>query len=531
LESLREITDQSTRRYAASPAFRARTEEGYQTFTFSDAAQAINRIQNHLISLGIATGDRVAIMAENRPEWPLAYLAVATLGAVAVPLDSALRVEDIAPLLADCRPKAAIISQKISASHQGVFAGLHILLMERFATLPEPAKFDRPEINGDDIASIVYTSGTTGSPKGIVLTHRNLTSNADAVASLFKIGPGDNMLSVLPLSHTFETTAGFLAPFCRGSCITYTDSLKSNVLVRIMQETGVTIMCGVPMLYQIIFEGIMRQAEESGKKKLFDLLLSLSAFFVDVIGVNIGRYLFRMVHKKFGGKVRFFASGGAAISPDLVHKYSLLGFTVLQGYGLTETSPIVAVNRLTANRLGSVGQILPGVKVMIANSDGPGEILVSGPNVMRGYYQRPDLTSEVMKDKWLKTGDVGYLDEDGFLFITGRIKEIIVTGSGVNVYPEEIEERLNKLPGVAESAVIGEKIGEGIRRGTEKVVAVVVPKEGVSDAEINRQVHELNKQLAEFKRVNLVIRRRELPKTRLLKIKRLAVKKELADGK
>ncbi|MBU1616259.1 MAG: AMP-binding protein [Candidatus Margulisbacteria bacterium] len=531
MESLREITDRSARNYAAFPAFRGRTEDGYQTFTFIDAAQAIAKIQSYLNSLGIVHGDRVVIMAENRPEWPLAYLAVTTYGAIAVPIDAVLKEEDVLPLLADCRPKATIVSQKISASHQGLFAGLHLLIMERIATLPDPVSFDRPPLKASDVASIVYTSGTTGSPKGIVLTHWNLASNAQAVASLFKIGPGDNMLSVLPLSHTFETTAGFLAPFCRGSCITYTDSLKSNVLVKIMRETGVTIMCGVPMLYQIFFEGIMRQAEESGKKLLFDLLLRLSALFVDVIGVNISRSIFGMVHKKFGGKIRFFASGGAAISPELVYKFSLLGFTVLQGYGLTETSPIATVNDLSHNRIGSVGRPLPGVKVMIANKDGPGEILISGPNVMRGYYGRPDLTAEVMKDKWLKTGDVGYFDQDGYLFITGRIKEIIITGSGVNVYPDELEERLNKLPGVAESCVIGEKIREGIRQGTEKVIGVVVPKEGVSDAEINQQVHELNRQLAEFKRVNLVIRRRELPKTRLLKIKRLAVKKELADGK
>ncbi|MFA6169517.1 MAG: AMP-binding protein [Candidatus Margulisiibacteriota bacterium] len=530
METLKEIVDHSTVSFAAVPAFRGRLENGYRVITFSELPALLGRVQSHLLSLGLVRGDRVVIMAENRPEWPIAYLAVTTLGGIVVPIDAVLKPEEVAALLADCRPKFALVSQKISAAHQGTFAGLHLILMERIFDLPAAAAPERPVLSGDDPASIVYTSGTTGSPKGIVLTHRNFCSNADSVASLFKITTSDNMLSVLPLSHTFEMTAGFLAPFSRGCCVTYADSLKSNILLKIMQETGITIMCGVPLLYQIFYEGILRQAEESGKRRLFELLFKLSAFFNDSIGINLGRIIFGMVHRKFGGKVRFFASGGAAISPELVRNFSLMGFTILQGYGLTETAPIATVNTFAANRLGSVGKPIPGVQVRIDGKEGPGEILISGPNVMKGYYNRPDLTREVLAGNWLKTGDVGYYDQDGFLFITGRVKEIIVTGSGINVYPEELENRLNKLPGVLESCVIGQKIREGIRKETELVVGVVVPKEEISDDEIRRQVNELNKQLAEFKRIaRLIIRRRELPKTRLMKIKRLEIKKELAD--
>ena len=530
METLKEIVDHSIASFSGFPAFRGRLETGYRVIAFSDLPELLGRIQAQLLSLGLAPGDRVAIMAENRPEWALAYLAVTTIGGVAVPIDAVLKPEEVAALLADCRPKFAFVSQKISTTHQGSFAGLHLVLMERLFDLPAAAAPASSAIAGDDIASIVYTSGTTGSPKGIVLTHRNFASNADSVASLFKITTTDNMLSVLPLSHTFETTAGFLAPFSRGCCVTYADSLKSNVLLKIMQDTGITIMCGVPLLYQIFYEGIVRQAEESGKRRLFELLFKLSTFFNDSIGINLGRFLFGMVHRKFGGKIRFFASGGAAISADLVRNFSLMGFTILQGYGLTETAPIATVNTQAANRLGSVGKSIPGVQVKIEGEDGAGEILISGPNVMKGYYNRPDLTREVMAGNWLKTGDVGYYDPDGFLFITGRVKEIIVTGSGINVYPEELEARLNKLPGVLESCVIGQKIREGIRKETERVVGVVVPKEEVPDEVVRRQVNELNKQLAEFKRIaHLVIRRRELPKTRIMKIKRLEVKKELAD--
>lgn len=211
-----------------------------------------------------------------------------------------------------------------------------------------------------------------------------------------------------------------------------------------------------------------------------------------------------------------------------MHDFELMGFTMLQGYGLTESAPILTANTLKENRLGSVGKPIPGVRIKIAGSEPAGEILAAGPNIMRGYYKRKDLTDEVLKNGWLYTGDVGYLDEDGFLFITGRLKDVIVTASGVNVYPEEIEFWLKKLPSVKESCVLGAKVKEGLRRGSEEVVAIIVPDERFTEEQVKSTIGDLNKKLAEYKRIaKIIFWKGELPKTRLQKVKRFAVRKEL----
>ena len=235
-----------------------------------------------------------------------------------------------------------------------------------------------------------------------------------------------------------------------------------------------------------------------------------------LIGINIGRFLFKTVHQKFGGKIRFFVSGGAAIDPALINKFDLMGFTILQGYGLSESSPILSCNTLKANKIGSVGQVLPGVELEIAGTDPVGEILAFGPNIMKGYYRKKELTSRVVINGWLYTGDVGYLDEEGFLYITGRSKDVIVTPAGVNVYPEEIEAALNKYSQIKESAVLGK----------DQVLAVIVSD--ASQEAIAQLVNEFNAKVAEFKRIKkFIIRREELPKTRLKKIKKFELKKEL----
>lgn len=512
-------------------AFQIRRNNSLVQYSFAAVAQKVSALQTWLVSVGVTPGDRVAILAENRPEWGISFLAVTGMGAVAVPLDAMLTKEEFSPLIKDAEPKAALVSKKF----KDFLVVPNLYLMEKFAKLSAGQKAAMTVIKPDDLASIVYTSGTTGEPKGVMLTHRNIMSNVLAVASLFKFSPTDNFLSVLPLHHTFETTAGFLAPFFVGCRITYAESLKSYQLLKDMQETGVTIICGVPLLYRLLYDGIMREAEEKGLTKLFNLLLRIAAIVRNLIGLNIGCYLFKMVHQKFGGKIRFFVSGGAALDPELCRGFELLGFPLIQGYGLTESAPILTCNTLQANRIGSVGKAIPGVELRISGADPVGEIIAFGPNIMPGYYKRRDLTKHVLIGGWLHTGDVGYIDNDGYLFITGRCKDVIVTGSGVNVYPDEIEFVLNKLPGIKESCVIGDKIKSGIRKGMEEVVAIIVPDpdhfKGLSAEEVRQTINEeielLNKKMAEFKRIaRFVISNEELPKTRLKKIKRFEVKKE-----
>jgi long-chain acyl-CoA synthetase len=537
--TIKEMLRHNAVKYRDLVAFRMRQNGDYRNITYHQVEETVKKLQQSLMNLGVIHGDRVALISENRPEWPISYLAIAGLGAIVVPLDAMLKKEEVLPLLQDSGAKAIILSCNFLEYIKGIEIGARKIIMEEFDRLPSPEKRSSPQVALDDVASIVYTSGTTGIPKGVMLTHRNIMFDVISSSPLFDIGPGDNFLSVLPLYHTFETTAGFLGPFYMGCSVTYAESLKSHNILRNMRETGVTAMCGVPLLFQLFYDGILREVEEKGLKNLFSVLFSISRFFRYVIGGNIGKILFATVHKKFGGKIRFFASGGAAIDPELLRNFDVMGFTILQGYGLTESAPIITACTMKNNEFGSVGKAIPGVEVRISGSETVGEILAFGPNIMKGYYKRKELTSRVVVNGWLHTGDVGYVDEEGYLFITGRSKDVIVTASGMNVYPDELEFLLNKITGIKESCVLGSKIKTGIRKGTEEVLAVIVPDiehfekigkkgEELIQKTIGDEVQKFNKTVADYKRIaRFIIHKEELPKTRLRKVKRFMVKKEL----
>ena len=538
--TIKEMLERNAEKYRDCVAFQMKEGKSYRKITYEKTLHLVRKIQTFLIKTGIKSGDRVALISENRPEWALSYLAIVGLGAIAVPLDAFLNPEEIQTLLKDSDTKAIILSKKYIDYIKKTKLEWCSLFMEEFENFPTPTSTLTGEVKLEDIASIVYTSGTTGAPKGVMLSHNNIMSNVVSVASLFDTVPKENLLSILPLHHTFETTVGFLAPFYKGSIITFAESLKSNKILANMQETGVTAMCGVPLLYQLLYNGIVREVEEKNLSKLFSILFLISKFFRNVIDVNLGKFLFASVHKKFGGKIRFFVSGGAALDPDIARNYEIMGFTMLQGYGLTESSPVLACCTLEKNKIGSVGQPVPGIEIRAAGPGKVGEILASGPSIMKGYYNQKELTSRVLIDNWLHTGDMGYLDENGYLFITGRSKDIIVTASGVNVYPEEIEFSLNKIPAVKESCVIGVKVKDGVRKGAEEVVALIVPDmeyleklrneddESIKEM-IAREVQNYNRRIADSKRIaRFIIRKEELPKTRLKKIKRFELKKEFS---
>jgi long-chain acyl-CoA synthetase len=453
---------------------------------------------------------------------------------VVVPLDINLKREELEPLLNDCEARAIITSHR-ARQEKGEGLRKIEIKMEEFFNLKPTSSVPIAQVLEDELAAILYTSGTTGQSKGVMLTDKNIFSNMMGAEHRFKIGPGDNFLSVLPIHHTFETTCGFLTPFALGACITYAESLKSHNLLANMRETDVTIMCGVPLLYQLFYEGIIREVETKGPivAGIFSLLMKAANI---IPGRKLRKKLFPMIHKKLGNKTRFWISGGAAIDPEVIHGFALFGISIIQGYGLTESSPIIACNNEEENRVGSVGRSFPEVEIRISES---GEILARGPNIMKGYYKRPDLTAEVLKSGWLHTGDIGYMDSDGYVYITGRSKDVIVTGSGMNVFPDEIEFKLNKIKGIKESAVIGSHVKEGIRSGTEEVWAVILPdfeffeKQGVKERNeieksINNNIFALNEELAEYKRiVKIVIRDKDFPKTTTKKIKKYQLKKEM----
>lgn len=514
--NLRNLVFHSASVYGPEVAFQIKRKNSYHKYTYSKAKEKIFSLASHLLDLGIKKGDRVVIYSENCPEWAISYLAITSIGAVVVPIDIMLSKDEIKPLVSHCGAALIILSRKGKGKLQEKISRLELNMEEIDNLKFSELKFDKIPLLDSDLATILYTSGTTGKSKGVMLTHNNIMSNVLSIARSIKVGPGDNFLSVLPLHHTFESTCGFLAPFYMGCSITYAESLKSYQLLRNMQETGVTIMCGVPLLYQLFYNGVMRAIESK------PWILRFFAKFA--------------VKKKFGGKIRFWVCGGAAIDPAVLKGFKKFGITILQGYGLTESAPILACNTLVHNRIGSVGKILPGVEIKLSEK---GEILARGPNIMQGYYKESGLTADVLVDGWLYTGDIGSFDQDGYLYITGRSKDVIVTGSGVNVYPDEIEFQIRKLQGVKDACVVGSLIKSGVRSGMEEVWSIIIPdmdyfkqmnvqSNDVIDRTVKNNVFALNEELAEHKRIaNVIVRYDDFPKTTTKKVKKFQLKKEM----
>jgi len=555
----------SAEKFGRHPALQMRQEDGaYRKFTYEDFYGAVKKVGAFLIKEGIKKDDKIILLSENRPEWPIVYFGVANIGAVVVPLDPKLEHAEIKHLVENSDSIILFSSEQLMEKVDLIKDGFTKIkrIVNIDAELPKiigspvsseiAAEIVSAENNVrlEDLLSIIYTSGTTGNPKGVMLTHKNVMSDATMASPIFwMLGPGDSFLSVLPNYHTFETMAMFYA-LIKGCCTTYAESLKSHNLLRNMQETKANIICAVPLLYKLFAEGIDRQIDEKGlpAKLLFKSLFAISEASKAIFHKNIGKKLFGMVQKKFGGSIKFFVSGGAALDPDIIRKFDLMGFTIVQGYGLTETSPILSACTLDNNIFGSVGKPLPGIEIKIHNpsKDGIGEIIAKGPNVMIGYYKNEAASKEVLKDGWFYTGDLGRFDEKGNLYITGRCKDVIVLGSGVNVYPDEVEFALSKSPFVSEICVFGHVIKGGIHAGMEEVHAAVVPNmecfaswalktdSTLNDDMIRKvivgELDQLGECLTNYKRiVKYHITRDQLPKTATRKIKRFVVKNMFAE--
>ncbi len=522
-------------RYPDKIAVQVKEGERYQKYTYRDLIRAIASAAGALSKQGIRKGDRVGILSENRPEWMFAYLSAVSLGAVVVPLDAQLTEKEVSLLLSNSDATAVFVSaacrQKLPRG--GSFKiisfdepGGGLSFQEMLAADPDARIFPAPAAG--DLAALLYTSGTTGDPKGVMLTHGNLASNCASIIKLNIVESTDNLLCLLPLHHTYPSMVCMILPFSLGATVTMLNSLKGPDILACMQETGVTILVGVPQLFAALRRAIF---DEIGKKPalvrfLVKLLLGLNSEFRNVAGANIGRTLFKKVHEKFGQRFRLFASGGARLEPDVYTDMSNLGFILIEGYGLTETSPVCMFNPVGKQKAGSIGIPVPGVQARIADPDknGMGEIAVRGPNVMAGYYKKPAETAEVIRDGWFYTGDLGYRDRAGYYFITGRSKEMIVLPTGKKIFPEELEKFYKQTPAIKEICLLG---GE---RGLE---AAVVPdfdhlrrmnisnsREAVTDA-----IEHLARDLPPYKRImGLKVFKDPLPVTRLGKLRRPLVK-------
>ncbi len=410
---------------------------------------------------------------------------------------------------------------------------------------PEDRRFGGAPVEEEDIASLLYTSGTTGVSKGVMLTHKNILSDVDAVYQIFNFTEKDRAVSVLPLHHSYEFTAGLVTLLYCGLSVTYAGSLAPQVLIGTFRKVKPTVVLVVPLLLEKLYKGVWREIKKKGKMVYYIMnsLHGISMFLCKYLNIRIGKFIFRSIVERLGlADLRFFISGGGPLSKPLISGYKNFGITILQGYGLTETSPITNVNLEWKNKIGSVGPAIPGVKVDIANKDkdGRGEIIISGPVVMKGYYKNEEATREVLRDGWLYTGDSGYLDSDGFLYITGRLKSMIVTKGGKNIFPEEIELVLSESPYIAEVLVVGrydpnkkDEVPYAIIYPNYEELEFLAKEKGfeLTDEKIKdilkREIQEFSKELADYKRVkDFELRKEEFPKTSTRKIKRYLFQEE-----
>ncbi len=450
-------------------------DQSWKEINYGEFLGKTKGIAAHLMNSGIKKGDRVAIVSENRYEWCASYLALLMAGGVGVPIDSQLGASEVENLISDSGTVLIFHSGKTATNVRGAAHRINLdsAAFAEICTTPETGRF--PEVFEEDLASIVYTSGTTGTPKGVMLTHGNFCSDAEALVDAGLATHEDNILSVLPLHHTYPFMCTFLLPLFLGAAVTYPMGMKGPELMSTMKEKSVTVLVAVPQLLELIRNGIMRKFREMPAviSSVLFLLLKICGGVRDVTGLNAGKRVFGQVHGGFGAQFRFFASGGARLAPQVMRDLEALGFTVLEGYGLTETSPVVTFNPTHRRKPGSAGKPLPSVEIRIANpaESGEGEIAIRGPMVMKGYYKKPEATGQAIQDGWFMSGDLGYLDDERYLFITGRAKEVIVLSSGKNIYPEDVEKQYLAIPLIKEICVTG-KEKEGV---VESLHGVIVP--------------------------------------------------------
>ena len=548
-----QLADYAARAYGESPFLLRWSGDAWQGYSFAAAARAMHSLRELLKAEGVRPGDRVALQSENRPEWGIAYLAILEAGAVVVPLDAQLKPQEVGEILATSGATHCVMSAKqrgvIEQASAARAPGLRLVSLDPADGLPcvEDAQRRFPDAGSsdpgagpNDLAVLIFTSGTTGQAKGVMLSHANLLSNVEAVARTFEFGPADRFLSVLPLHHTFESTGGFLCPMRVGASVCYARGLNSKELREDMRSSRCTLFLGVPLLYEKLLTAIHKGiADAPLPRKLLALgLLFLVKGLRVTTGIRAGRRLMRPLRERAGlGSIRMFVTGAAALPDEVFWGFIDLGWPVLEGYGLTETSPVVAANRPHHPRPGAVGWPMTGLEVRIAEPDGEGngEILVKGPNVMLGYFENPEATAEVLRDGWFRTGDLGRLLPDGRLKITGRLKNMIATAAGKKIYPEEIEAQLANSPYVLEVVVCG---GRDARGDREEVHAHVYPNltelelhaqmmnckcdEAFVENTLRKDIETRCEPLAPYKRVKrVVIRKGEFAKTTTGKIKRM----------
>ncbi len=554
IRNLKEMLNSSVAVFGEKPAFLSRQNNrgGYSSISYNQFGADVDALGTALIALGLK-GKRIVIIGENRYEWSLSYLAAVNGVGVAVPLDRDLPEHEIQSLINRSEASAVIFSPSLKPQMMKIKPSLktveYFIIMDRAGDAGEEhdinrilqkghnlvregdRRFKDAAIDHEAVSILLFTSGTTDFSKAVMLSHKNICENLMALCSMVKLETDDIFLSVLPIHHTYECTCGFLCPLYGGATVAYCEGLRH--IPKNLRESKATVMLGVPQIYELMYRLIWHQAGKKGSAGKLRLAVRISNL-LRKFGINITRKLFAEIHETFGGSLRLFICGAAGIDPQIAAAFGEFGILFLQGYGLTECSPIVTLNRDIDFRDASAGLVLPNLEIRIDNPDaaGIGEICVKGPSVMRGYYQNEEETANVLKNGWFHTGDAGYIGKGGFLYITGRKKNVIVTLKGKNIYPEEIEFLLDQSPYIKESMVYGDETN-----ASDDVVIkarLVCDLERISeefpqmkpDADhirklLDSEIDAVNKKLVSYKRIkNIEIKETEFAKTSTRKIKR-----------
>lgn len=513
----------------------------WKELSYNELSRQSKNFANYMIQEGVKTGDGIAILSESRPEWAIAFFAGICTGATIVPLDIKLTLTELNSILSNCEPEVLCVSKKFVETAKQLQNSIKSIKqvyiiddsadqenMKSIQNIAGPKGDLGPQRQLDETALIIYTSGTTGNPKGVMISFQNLIAQLKDIEKLFNLNPNDSFLSILPLNHMLELSCGFLAVLNAGGRINYSKSIYPNEVTKILSERKISYVVTVPLFLKMLKNYMEKEINNAStfKQVVFHTAYNLSKY---IPCNSIKKLLFLNFHKKLGGNLKGFISGGAPLEMEVAEFFSRIGIEVYQGYGLTETSPTISCNAPQNNKLGSVGRPLPNVSVKIAES---GEILAKGQNLMKGYYKQPELTGEVIDEEgWFHTGDIGTVDQDGYLYVTGRIKNLIVLAGGKKIHPEEVEATLSKGSLIKEVCVISGTVKSGSKEGSEEVLAIVVPTDEMMakynnkmydlKVLIEKQINELSQNLASYKRpTNVVIYETELPKTSTRKVKR-----------
>ena len=557
-DNIRDLINNSVKLYPSNIAFKIKHKDGknvsYTNITYTDFQNDINYVGTGLQKLGYKD-KRIAVIGKNCYEWAVTYYAVINGLGVIVPLDKGLPKEEIESLLIRSKADMIVFEKSYEDSINEIFQKKSTNLKE--VVCMEKSKFDDikclddikqigeqelkngnnnyldNEIDNKKMASIIFTSGTTSLAKAVMLSHYNIVSNIYSMQCVEKMYSTDVNMAFLPFHHTFGST-GLTLFLASGATNVFCDGLR--YIQDNLKEYKVSVFVCVPLLIEAMYKKIMLQIEKQGKKEKFEKGLKISQFLLK-FGIDVRRKIFKDIINNLGGNIRFIISGASAIDKNVAKGFNDFGILTVQGYGLTETAPVIAAENIKNIRYGSVGFPLPEVSVKIdnPNEEGIGEIVAKGPNVMLGYYENKEATDEVLKNGWFHTGDLGYIDEDGFIFITGRKKNVIVLKNGKNVYPEELELLINNLPYVAESMVYGMPKDDDLVVSVKIVYNETYVKQkfgDVSEEELHdiiwKDIKEINKGLVKYKYIkNLVITNEPMVKTTTAKVKRFEEMKKM----